>query len=38
MLVSIVAAYIADVFGLFLIFTVSFLVMFVGLAVLQFRG
>lgn len=32
----VVAAYIADVFGLLPIFTVSFVVMFVGLAVLQF--
>jgi MFS family permease len=32
----VVAAYIADVFGLFPIFTVSFIVMFLGLGVLQF--
>jgi len=32
----VVAAYIADVFGLFPIFKVSFIVMFLGLAVLQF--
>lgn len=32
----VVAAYIADVFGLFPIFTVGFVVMFVGLALLQF--
>ncbi|MCK4702468.1 MFS transporter, partial [Candidatus Bathyarchaeota archaeon] len=32
----VVAAYIADVFGLFPIFTVGFIVMFVGLALLQF--
>lgn len=32
----IVAAYIADAFGLFPIFTVGFIVMFVGLALLQF--
>ncbi|MCW4051190.1 MAG: MFS transporter [Candidatus Bathyarchaeota archaeon] len=31
-----VAAYIADYFGLFPIFTVSFIIMFLGLAVLQF--
>ncbi len=32
----IIAAYIADVFGLFPIFTVSFIIMFIGLGVLHF--
>jgi MFS family permease len=35
-LAPIVAAYIADVFGLFPIFTVSFIIMFLGLGVLHF--